>query len=758
MTGMDFDNSSPIARRVRIEGRVQGVGMRPFLYRLAQRMGVHGSVRNLGGAVELHLEGKPSLVGSFIAAIQADAPSFASIQTMAVSETPWQSVSGFCILSSGTESQGVTLIPSDQSVCSECLSDLTDPQNRRYRYPFTHCTQCGPRYTLIERFPLDRENTVMRGFPLCRQCLAEFHDPTNRRYHAQTLCCPECGPQLRYSSERYGFQAEQDPLEQAINLLKAGGILAARGVGGYHLLCDASSDSALATLRTRKHRPDKPFAVMISSRDLSRIPKRWATELNDPARPVVLLPNGWAPDVSAFVAPGLSELGLILPDSPLHFLLSELFSGSLVMTSANISGEPMLIEPQVAEEALLGVADGFLHHDRPILRPAEDAVFRSIGGRLRPIRLGRGNSPRVIDLQVATPGCALALGGDLKSTIALAHDKRVILSPHLGDLVSARSFELLGQVVDDLCRLHGLAPDRVICDAHPQYRSTAWVETLGFPVIKIAHHHAHASAAYEESGCSDPMLVFTFDGMGYGPDGTLWGGEALLGKPGGWQRVAGMRRLKLPGGDRASREPWRLAIAIAWATGHQWALAPPQASLVEQALEKGVNVPETSSVGRLFEAAAALIGVCLTQSYEGQAAMMLEAISRPDAIPVELPLVPEEGLHRWDWGELVPVLMDPRRSAAERGSIFHASIAAAVSAFACQMRQRRGISTIALSGGVFQNNLLTSQILSRLEHRGIRVVIPEQVPLNDAGLSFGQIIEARAIEGSDTFIRQGEGF
>lgn len=736
-----------VARQIRIEGRVQGVGFRPFVFRLAERLGIAGWVRNQGGVVELHAEGDPLVVETFLHALRNECPPSACISGIEVVGVAEIACTDFKILMSREIECEERVLPPDQAVCSDCLSEISDPQSPRYGYAFTHCTQCGPRYTLIRGFPLDRAQTAMQSFPPCAACLREYHDPSNRRFHAQNICCPICGPQLYFSAKEKDGLAAQDPLEASRAVIRRGGILAVKGMGGYHLLCDAVSDGAIRALRARKNRPHRPFAVMIHPKILERLPRPWTSQLEDSACPVVLVPKSLAPDLAEGVAPGLAEVGLLLPDSPLHHLLLQGFDGPLVMTSANLSGEPMLTENANAEMALKAMADGFLHHDRAIDRPADDAVFRFIGGSFRPLRLGRGNAPRRQSLRRPLAGCLLAVGGDLKNTVALAHNDQVVISPHLGDLSSASTLEVFRQVIQDLSDLLGFVPDRIACDAHPDARSALWAEDLGLPIIKIPHHFAHASALYEEFGQTEAMLVLTFDGLGYGPDDTLWGGEALWGRPGAWQRVVSLRPLKLLGGDRASREPWRLGAAVAFDAGCTWNDGPAGAKTAVELLEKGIQVPETSSMGRLFDAAAALLGICQEQSYEGQAAMMLEALSVGGAPAVPLPLLDEaQGPLRWDWRPLIPILLDSKRSPTERGSVFHASIAQAVVDLALRYRERQGLSVVGLTGGVFQNNLLTLEIQQRAADFGIQILIPEQVPLNDAGLSFGQVVEAEAIQ------------
>lgn len=735
------------ALKIRIEGQVQGVGYRPFVARLADRLGIAGWVLNQGGVVKLHAEGEALPLEHFLHALRQECPASGFVSKINAWPGASMGSQGFTILQSLEAESEDRILPPDQAVCPDCIDEISDPQSTRFGYAFTQCTQCGPRYTLVRGFPLDRAQTAMQAFPLCPSCHREYQDPSNRRYHAQNICCPQCGPKLHFSFAGGEDFDPKNPLSTALALLRRGEILAVKGVGGYHLLCDARSASAIRTLRARKHRPHRPFAVMVHPDALQKLSLPWASQLMDPARPVVLVPKRLAEPLAEEVAPGLAEVGLMLPDSPLHHLLAAGFQGPLVMTSANVSGEPILTDNADAEMALEKIADGFLHHDRGIDRPADDAVFRFIGGRFRPLRLGRGMAPKIQTLRKPVSGCLLAVGGDLKNTVALAHEDRIVISPHLGDLSSAAALSVFSQVINDLSALLGLFPDRVVCDLHPDYRSVLWAGGLGLPRISVPHHFAHASALYEEADQKGPILVFAFDGLGYGPDETLWGGEALWGRPGAWQRVASLRRLKLPGGDKASRESWRLGIAAAFDVGLSWPDAPVGASAILQLLEKGIQMPETSSVGRLFDTAAALIGISSQQSYEGQSAMMLEAVSTGGAKAIALPLVDEgRGLLRWDWRPLIPILMDSRISPSERGSVFHATIAKAVADLALRYQASHGISVIGLTGGVFQNNLLTLEIQKRVQSMGLRALIPERIPLNDAGLSFGQVVEAQALQ------------
>lgn len=743
------------ARRIRVRGRVQGVGYRPFVLRLALTLGVQGWVRNVGGAVEIQAEGPSAGLDRFARALLAEAPPLARPETPEMRAVAPQGCRGFVILPSAATDRDAIVISPDHFVCADCLAEMRDPAARRHRYPFTNCTQCGPRYTLIDRLPYDRPNTAMADFPLCNDCRAEYGNPADRRYHAQPLACPRCGPTLTWQvSGAPPVRGNEAALAACVALLRAGGIVAAKGVGGYHLLCDARADAAVRRLRARKRRPDKPLAVMLPGDGLDGDDRLAGIAvpapgdlglLRSPLRPIVLLPKSREFALSAAIAPGLDEIGLMLPYSPLHHLLLADFGGPLVATSANLSGEPVLTDAASVASRLGGVADAFLHHDRPIRRPADDAVFRRLAGRQRPLRLGRGLAPVELRLRRPVPCPMLALGADLKNTIALAQDDRVIVSPHLGDLGAPRSLQVFGQVIEDLCRLFAVRPELVVADAHPDYLSTRWGSASWPERVTVHHHLAHAAAVSGEFGLDEPLLVFAWDGLGYGEDGTLWGGEALLGQPGAWQRVASLRPFRLIGGDRASREPWRCALALCLEAELDWPAAPAAASLARVAWRRGLNAPLSSSAGRLFDAAAALIGLCRTQSHEGHAAARLEALACGlPAAAVELPLLRQDGLWRIDWSPLLPRLMSDDTPPAMRAGQFHASLAAAIRAVALRVRDEHGIRRVGLTGGVFQNRRLLARAHRLLVRAGFAVSIPERLPVNDAAISFGQIVEAQA--------------
>lgn len=743
------------ARRFVVAGRVQGVGFRPFVHRLATRFGLRGRAQNLSGQVFIEVEGEPAALEGFAAALIADAPPLSRPQLASNDPIAPRHFPGFEIVASAEGAAAEIHLPPDYFCCDDCLRELRDPTNRRYRYPFVNCTQCGPRYTLIERLPYDRPNTSMAGFPLCAACRAEYENPLDRRFHAEPVACAACGPRLWYESERGRIEGGDAALRACIEALRAGHTVAAKGIGGYHLLCDATSDEAVARLRARKHRPDKPLAVMFPAADdatdpLVSVPAHLAPDslmqdaLRSPARPIVLVPRAATSFLSSQLAPGLKEIGAMLPYSPLHHLLLEAFGGPLVATSANISGEPVLTEAAEVVRRLQHVADGYLHHDRPIVRPADDSVVRVIAGRARPLRIGRGMAPleRELPFDLRTP--TLAVGGHMKNTIALGWGRRVVLSPHIGDLDSPRSLEVFAQVIGDLQRLYGVQAGRAACDAHPDYASSRWARTSGLPLTPVPHHHAHASALVGEYPQVGRWLVFTWDGVGLGDDGHLWGGEALFGEAGAWRRVASFRPFRLPGGDRAGREPWRSAAALCWELGLDWR-ADNDTGLAHAAWRKGVNAPATSAVGRLFDGAAALLGVADKSSFEGQGPMMLEALAAGEGLAVPLPLQRDgQGIWRSDWAPLVEHLLEAARSAAERAMDFHLSLARALVDQAGAVAREHAFDAVGLTGGVFQNRRLAELALSLLQSAGYAAYLPEALPCNDAGLAFGQIIHIGA--------------
>ncbi|HEY5841450.1 MAG TPA: carbamoyltransferase HypF, partial [Mycobacterium sp.] len=699
--------------RVTVRGVVQGVGFRPFVYTTATMLGLTGSVRNDASGAVIEVEG--ATVAEFLDAL-ASPPPLAVVESVEVVDLPVRGGTGFAIAST-TRGAGRTLASPDVATCDECLDELCDPTNRRYRHPFINCTNCGPRFTIIASLPYDRSATAMAGFPMCTDCAREYADPADRRFHAQPVCCPGCGPVLRF-----GSLVGEDALQAARALIRDGGILAVKGVGGYHLACDAASDSAVSLLRERKRRGDKPFAVM--ARDASVAASLVAVDgpLTAPQRPIVLLRRVPSAPVAAAVAPRNPDLGVMLPYTPLHTLLLEPPGPSvLVMTSGNLAGEPLCYRDDDAFDRLAGLADGFLTHDRPILVPCDDSVVRPEF----PIRRSRGYAPLPVALP-APVAPTLAVGGDLKNTFALADGRYAWLSQHIGDMDDLATLAAFEDAERHLEALTSVAPDVVVADAHPRYRSGQWAQKAQRrgAVRTVQHHHAHIAAVMAEHGLDGSRRVtgFAFDGTGYGTDGAVWGGEVLLADYKGFERLAHLRYVPLAGGDLAVRRPYRMALAHLWAAGIEWdedlpavaACPEPERRVFLHQLETGLGCVPTSSMGRLFDAVAALIGVRQVVDYEAQAAIELEGLARGVVEPGYV----FDGL---DPRVLVcGVVADVRAGVAPAviGARFHSGVAGAIVAQA----ERAGLVTVALSGGVFQNPTLLALSCTRLRAAGFEVL------------------------------------
>lgn len=759
----DTTRTTRCAMRYTVTGQVQGVGFRPFVYRLAIAHSIVGWVENRVDHVRIHAEGREPDLQQFQQAILAQAVAPIYPQLLMAEATESVECTRFSIrhkpVHHPAETAPAIHLPADLALCETCHNELNDPQNRRYHYPFIHCSQCGPRYSLIQTLPYARDNTTMRAFALCAACQAEYSDPANRRFHAQPIACPACGPQLSYQQGEEEIRHPGQALSTAVESLRQGRIVAVKGIGGYHLLCDARNDQAVARLRARKQRPHKPLAVMIAADQLAaqvQVSSAQRQQLAGPTHPIILLEQSTDNTLSTLIAPGLTEIGVLLPYSPLHCLLSQQFGGPLVATSANLSGEPVLTQRADVSRRLTGVADAFLHHNRHIQRPVDDPVYRIIRHRPRPLRLGRGKAPLELRLPFRLSKPLLAVGGHLKNTLALAWDERIVISPHIGELDTLRSQQVFARMVDDLQALYQVRAEQVVCDAHPGYASSRWARDCGLPVHPVYHHHAHAAGLCGEFPQPDHWLVFCWDGVGLGSDQSLWGGEALLGRSGHWQRAASFRAFHLPGGERVGREPWRSAAALSWEAGVDWSPAQaqagssPESALLYQAWKKRLNCPSTSSVGRLFDAAAALTGLLSHSSYEAQGPMQLEALAGQNRQPVEaiaLPLQQDgQGLWRTDWSPLLAMLTDVRRDRAERAACFHESLAQALLQQAQQLRDseaaaQRKAFVVGLSGGVFQNRRLTERAMDLLEADGFRCYLPQRVPVNDAGLCYGQVME-----------------
>ena len=732
--------------RIRVEGIVQGVGFRPFVYAVASRLGLVGSVCNDSQGVLIEAQGVR--VEELLQALRCDAPPLALIDRIAVEALPPHTDEGrFSILASHTLASRSALISPDVATCRDCLRELFDPADRRYRYAFTNCTNCGPRYTIIKDVPYDRPLTTMAGFPMCADCRREYEDPADRRFHAQPVACPACGPQLRLLGR------EGDPLEGAARAIREGRIVAVKGLGGYHLAVLASHEGAVARLRSRKHREAKPFALMArdvqAARALAHISAAEEELLSGLQHPIVLLERLPGAAVAEAVAPGHASLGLLLPYTPLHHLLLGAVGEAIVLTSGNRSDEPIAYVDEDARERLSCIADDFLIHDRPIHIRTDDSVVRCFAGVPTLLRRSRGYAPQPIRLPWELERPVLACGGELKATICLARGRQAFLSHHLGDLENYETFCSFLEAIEHLQRLFDIRPEVVVCDLHPEYLSSKWARQQDhLEVVEEQHHYAHLRACLADAREQGPVIGVALDGLGYGPDHTLWGGEFLRADRSGYQRLGSLATMPMPGGAAAVRQPWRMAaVYLEAAFGSE----PPELPVLTRHLQPwpailklGRTALRTSSMGRLFDAVAALLDVRDEVLFEGQAAVELEQLA--DARTEEsYPLgFDQEGCEfRARGQDLVRAVVEDRLAGLDRGRIagrFHNAVADLVVQGCQRSRDHCGLDTVALSGGVFQNRMLLEKSLERLERAGFRVLRHRQVPPNDGGLSLGQAV------------------
>ena len=761
------------AARLGITGLVQGVGFRPFVHRLALRHGLAGWVRNTSGRVVVHVEGDAGSIDQFAAALGSEAPVLARIESIdreAAVEEGW---SAFVVSPSTADANERQPVSPDVALCDACLREMSDPSNRRFRYPFITCTDCGPRFTVIESMPYDRERTSMRVFQQCPECLAEYRSPGDRRYHSETNSCRTCGPRLWFARSRGDAgPTGDDALSRAIVLLTAGGILALRGLGGYHLAVDATNEEAVRRLRDRKRREAKPLAVMVkdipAARRLGAIDEEEQRLLESPARPIVLIRcemgdvrREMMPDHRSLadgIAPGLSHVGVMLAYTPLHHLLLEAMDCPLVMTSGNVSDEPIATGNEEAFDRLSGIADGFLMHDREIVARYDDSVWRVVDGAPVVLRRARGYAPLPIELPVASPQPLLATGPHLKNTFTLLQDRQAYVSQHIGDLENLETIEHFVASRRRFEALFNIRPEAVVHDLHPGYLSTRLALESGLRVLPaVQHHHAHIAAVMAEHGRIDPVIGVAYDGTGYGHDGATWGAEILLADLVDYRRLAHLRYAPLPGGDAAARAPWRTAAG--YLTGIPEAthalkrattgIPDGLVKLVRRQLERGVNSPPASSLGRLFDAAAAVLGVRRISRFEGEAAMALEALAA-DVPGTVLPFCitnRDNGIHELD---PVPalVMLGERAAAGESlamlAASFHDTVVHATAELVRHVREETGCRTVALGGGCFQNARLLSGLRMRLEHDGYEVLVPRRLSPNDGAISLGQAAVAAA--------------
>jgi len=748
--------------KVWVRGIVQGVGFRPFVFTLADRFGLTGWVKNPSSGVEIEVFGPGPALEAFVAHLHDEPPPLARIDELKVEAVNGNGYAAFSILESQSVASDFLPVSPDVAICPDCRNELFDPADRRFRYPFINCTNCGPRFSIVRDIPYDRSKTSMAGFSMCPDCHSEYHDPRDRRFHAQPIACPVCGPQLAYESGGRILAVREDALRMARAQLKAGKILAVKGLGGFHLACDASNPQAVNQLRQRKKRSDKPFALMAF--DLETIARHClvsaseADLLTSRQAPVVLLERKSTSTIAAETAPGQTSLGLMLPYTPLHLLLLEPATGfpeALVMTSGNLSEEPIAYQDDEARQRLANLADGFLMHDRPIHMRVDDSVARSVFNRPYFIRRSRGYAPDPLPLPRDCPPL-LASGAELKNTFGLARDRYAFLSHHIGDMENYETLRSFEEGIRHFERLFRVNPERIACDAHPNYLATRYArqraEEENLPIIEVQHHHAHLAACLAENAwdSQEPAIGLSFDGTGYGSDGAIWGGEILIGGYAQSARRFHLAYVPLPGGDAAARKPARMALAHLWAAGIEWeaGLAPvdefcaQDRAMLRAQIEKRINTPQTSSMGRLFDAASALIGIRQTATYEGQAAIEMEALADPhetgyyemgfagdqiDTTPLWTAL-----LHDLRSGASVPAL-----SARFHNSIVQMALAA------CQaIRAETGCRAAALSGGVWQNRYLLERTAASLQQNGFQVLTHRQLPPNDGCIALGQIMTA----------------
>jgi hydrogenase maturation protein HypF len=761
-------DTARVRKSVRVTGTVQGVGFRPFVYSLAARLGLSGFVGNDAEGVFAEVEGNAAAVGEFLVAVERDAPPLASIDAIVSKTIQPNGTSGFAIAPSAPGARRTALVSADSAMCADCLAELVDPRDRRYAYPFINCTNCGPRFTIVADVPYDRPNTTMAAFAMCEKCAAEYHNPADRRFHAQPVCCPACGPRLSLRSPDGSPAAAGDTVAAAAAVLRAGQVLAVKGLGGYHLAVDARNEEAAAALRARKHREDKPFAVMAAglpaARQLCEVDETAAGLLASARRPIVLMPRRPG-TVAAAVAPGNRQLGVMLPYTPLHHLLLEAVDGPVVLTSGNISDEPIAYRDEDAFAQLRGIADAFLTHDRAIHIRTDDSVVRVWAGAAGPepaergremvIRRSRGYVPEPVTVRARFPRTVLACGAELKNTFCLAKGNRAFVSHHIGDLENAATLRSFTEGIEHFGRLFGIEPQVVAYDLHPEYLSTKYALGLDLDACGVQHHHAHIASCLADNGDDGPVIGVAFDGTGYGTDGTLWGGEFLVADPAGFERAGHLAPVPMPGGAAAIRQPWRMAAAYLRAA---FPGGPPPGldvvkrnernwAAVTSMAGRGVNAPLSSSAGRLFDAVAALLSVRDTINYEGQAAVELEQLADPGEtgsyraeITGEGPFCIEgAGLVRAVTGELAEGASAPLIAAR-----FHNAVAALIEDGCVLARERHGLDTVALSGGVFQNVIVAERATARLEACGFRVLTHSRVPCNDGGISLGQAVVAGA--------------
>lgn len=740
--------------KVNIQGVVQGVGFRPFVYRLANELGLTGWVVNSAQGVWIEAEGAEGPLRYFLKRLESDKPPHAFIQTLSTEFLPANGYTTFEIRHSDSEGEKTALILPDLATCPDCLRELFDPNDRRYLYPFTNCTHCGPRFSIIEALPYDRPNTTMKHFDMCPDCRAEYENPADRRFHAQPNACPECGPRLELWDKSGNVLAEkQAALLMTVNAIREGQVVAIKGLGGFHLVVDARNENAVRMLRERKHRPSKPLALMYPTLahiqfdcEVSELEEKLLTASE---APIVLLRNKESGQIAPSVAPRNHYLGVMLPYTPLHHILMRELNFPIVATSGNLSDEPICIDEHEALDRLSKVAEVFLVHNRPIHRHVDDSIVRVMSGRKQIVRRARGYAPLPILLEKSLP-VILGVGAHLKNTVAVSSRNQVFISQHIGDLETAESFNAFQQVIRDFQTLYALQPQAVACDMHPDYLSTQFARTINLPVISVQHHYAHVLGCMTEHGLTGTALGISWDGTGYGMDGTVWGGEFLRITEKAFERVAYLRLFGLPGGDKAVKEPRRSALGLLYEMygdalfdredlAPVKAFTPQESGILRSMLAKGINTPRASSAGRLFDAVAAILGVCQHVSFEGEAAVELEfaAAKAQTGESYEFSITGSV----LDWRPMIEdILADIQRQ--EPIEVISARFHNTLVEMMINITQQIGETTVVLSGGCFQNKYLSERAVQRLQEANFHPYWHHRIPPNDGGIALGQIIAA----------------
>ncbi len=764
--------------RITVRGVVQGVGFRPFVYGQALRLGLAGYVLNDSGGVTIELEGGPDALNAFHQSLTEGAPPLARIASIEVEQIVPRGDTAFVIAHSQAGDERNTLISPDTAICDDCLRELFDPNDRRYLYPFINCTNCGPRFTIVQDVPYDRANTTMQDFKMCPACKAEYDDPLDRRFHAQPNACPVCGPQVKWRvqsadhgldcEETFSSRTTQSGLELAAERLGGGAVLAIKGLGGYHLACDALNPQAVDLLRRRKHREAKPFALMVpdlaTARLLCEVSEAEAALLQSHRRPIVLLKQRADNEIAPGVAPGYDTLGIMFPYTPLHHVLMRFFEAdgsrrpaALVMTSGNLSEEPIAYKDDEARERLSSIAEGLVSHNRNIQVRCDDSVVRVAAGSEQLFRRSRGYAPEPVMLPFESPVPLLAAGGHLKNTFCLVKGRQAFISHHIGDVQNLETLKSYLEGIDHFKQIFDVYPEAVAYDLHPEYLATKYALDREIPLkIGVQHHHAHIASVLAEHGLEGQVIGIAADGTGYGTDGAVWGCEVMVAGLTEFERVAHLNYVPLPGGEQAVRQPWRMAATyLAKAYGDNFAgLELPFTKTFDrtrwhtlgQMIDRGLNCPPTSSLGRLFDAVAALLGVGGEVIYEGQAAIELEMLAQPDhqSYPVEL----ADGTPiRLDVSPMIRAIVEDIQKGIPVSQIagrFHFTIAEMLATVCLRVREDRGLAKVAVSGGVFQNRLLLEQLTACLTEIGFQVYTNRQVPTNDGGLSYGQAAVAAA--------------